>query len=335
MSSEFKNAATVLPKRIKDLLDIVSDSVKEQTFEIRLRKDKPLVLYGIYGSVFIRGNGTASGIDSREAFKVSQDDIQKTVLTICDYSLYAHQYEIANGFVTYGNGNRVGFCGTAVLKNGKISALNNITSINIRISRQFHNSANDLLNLIDNNFKGILLSGPPCSGKTTMLKSIAAKLTSEYIYGYKKCVLIDERYEMCNTNGLNLDILSGYPKAEGITQAVRVLSPEIIICDEIATLQETESIINGMNTGVKFIVSTHANNKEELLHREASLKLLKSGCFDYVVIIKEKPIPCTIDRIYTVKELLNENSRNYSDTVCFSCSNMSEYKKRKYALPTY
>lgn len=332
MNMEFDNAISVLPKKIKEILYNISSTIKEQTFEIRIRQDKPLMLYGVYGPVFVRENMTVSGIDSNGSIIPTHEDIQKTVLSICGYSLYSHQNDIANGFVTFGNGNRAGFCGTAVIKDNNISAVSNITSLNIRIARIFDNSSDSLLNFVGKDFKGILLAGPPCSGKTTMLKSIAYKLSSEYLNGYKKCVLIDERYEMGDTKGMNLDVLSGYPKNTGIVQAVRVLSPEIVICDEIATLSEAENIIKGMDTGVKFVISIHAGCKEELLKREASRKLLETRCFDYIVILSEKPHPCSIDKIYTLKELLNENSRNNADTVSYFYNSISEHQKRNIAL---
>lgn len=332
MNLEFDNATNVLPKKIKEILTNIPQEIKEQTFEIRLRTDKPLVLYGIYGTIFVRENMSVSGMDYRNAVITTDDEIHKTVLSVCGYSLYNHQNDIANGFVTFGNGNRAGFCGTAVIKDKAVSAVSNITSINIRIARDFKNASESILNMIGSDFKGLLLAGPPCSGKTTLLKSIAYKLSSEYTYGYKKCVLIDERYEMGMTDGVNLDVLRGYPKDLGIIQAVRVLSPDIVICDEIATLTECENIIKGMDSGIRFIVSTHAKCKDELLNRESSYKLLKTGCFDYAVILNEKPCPCTVDKIYTVKELFNENSGNNSDNVSLFSSGISEYKKRNVAL---
>ncbi len=313
MNKEFDNAITVLPKKLKEILFNIPEHIKEQTFEIRLRADKPLILYGVFGTVFVSANTMISGIDCKNAVLISNEDVHKTILSICGYSLYSHQNDLANGFITFGNGNRAGVCGTAVIKDQEISAVSNITSVNIRIARNYPDCAEALLSFLDNSFKGLIVAGPPCSGKTTLLKSISYKLSSEYKYGFRKCVLIDERYEMGITNGINLDVLSGYPKSAGINHAIRVLSPEIVVCDEITTLNEAENIIKGMDSGVKFIVSIHAQNEAELLRREVARKLLNSGCFDCAVILNEKPFPCTIDRILTGKELISENCRYNTD----------------------
>lgn len=210
MNKEFNEAINVLPKKIREILSRIPDSIKEQTFEIRLRQDKPLILYGIYGTMFVSENTIVSGLDCRHAITATHDDVHKSVLAICGYSLYSHQNDIANGFVTFGSGNRAGFCGTAVIKDKEITSVSNISSVNIRIARNFPDSADMLLDFLAGNFKGLILAGPPCSGKTTILKSIAYKLSSEYKYGFRKCVLVDERYEMGEANGINLDVLSGY-----------------------------------------------------------------------------------------------------------------------------
>lgn len=49
-------------------------------------------------------------------------------------------------------------------------------------------------------------------------------------------VVLDERFEL-SADGFDLgactDILQGYPKQEGFSHAVRCLSPEYIVCDEL------------------------------------------------------------------------------------------------------
>ena len=44
-----------------------------------------------------------------------------------------------------------------------------------------------------------------------------------------------------NDLGPCCDVLDGYPKGEGILQAIRSLSPEFIICDELGGLADVEA----------------------------------------------------------------------------------------------
>ena len=49
------------------------------------------------------------------------------------------------GFITITGGHRVGIVGTVVVENEKITNINDISSLNIRISRQIINSSKNLL----------------------------------------------------------------------------------------------------------------------------------------------------------------------------------------------
>mgnify|MGYP007003684630 FL=1 len=59
--------------------------------------------------------------------------------------MYNRQNEIVNGFVTMYGGHRAGICGTAVVNNGKIVNIRDITSINVRIAREHKGCADSLL----------------------------------------------------------------------------------------------------------------------------------------------------------------------------------------------
>jgi stage III sporulation protein AA len=45
------------------------------------------------------------------------------------------------------------------------------------------------------------------------------------------------------------------PEREGIQHAVRTLSPQAVVCDEIGGLAEAESILEGIHCGAKFIAA--------------------------------------------------------------------------------
>lgn len=326
-NKKFNEVINILPENIKNVLIYVSDNIKINTYEIRLRKNKPVVLYGSFGSNFVKTDATVSGIDCRHALTVTENDLRETVSSICGYSVYSHQNDIAQGFVTFGNGHRAGFCGTAVISDNSITALRDIDSVNIRISCEVDDAADEILSGIvsNNSFNGIIVAGGPCTGKTTVLKSFAAKISSLYEFGYMKTVLIDERYEMGSSNGINCDVLRGFSKTDGITHAIRVLSPEIIICDEVTTLEEAEKIIRGCYTGVKFVISVHIGIQDDLFKRSVSRKLTDSGFFDYTVFLDNHTLPGNIKQIAKTEDLKNE----------YTCNNRSNGKFIYNGIPCY
>lgn len=333
MADKFDEVINVFPEHIRKKLKIIPENIKQTTHEIRVRCNKPLVLTGTYGTAFIGVNSVVSHMDVNNSIVISQSELNEITSAVCGYSIYSHQTDIANGFVTYGSGNRVGFCGTAVIHDNKVTAISNVSSLNIRIAREFNNAADEILNTLYKNKmpKGLILAGPPCSGKTTLLKSMALRLSSEYRFGFKKCVIVDERFEMSNSGGINCDILSGYDKETGIIHAIRTLSPQIIICDEIASEYESERIIKGLDSGVNFIVSIHAADKYELLRRHAALKLFDSGGFDYVAILDNSMDPGSLSEIIKTEELVNENFCSGNDSYQFRTDSIYNCAKRKKA----
>lgn len=326
-NEKFDEVISFFPESVRNVLLCISDTVKNNTYEIRLRTEKPIVLFGNYGSYFIKKDSTVSGIDSRNSVIINESDIKKIITKICGYSVYTHQNDMSQGFVTFGNGHRAGFCGTAVRNNNKITALRDINSVNMRIARFFDDAADELIKKLPDkhSFNGIIIAGAPCTGKTTLLRSFAAKISSQYNYGYMKTVIVDERSEMSFCSGFNCDILRGFSKTEGITHAIRVLSPEIIICDEVVSAEEAEKIIKGCYSGVKFIVSVHVGTPDELFLRPVSKTLTECGFFDYVVFLENSKNPGKINNIVKTEELKNEYTCNNRGNHQYIFSGISDY----------
>ena len=238
---------------------------------------------------------------------VTPKDVSDTFQSICGYSVYSHQNEIKHGFLTMQGGHRAGLCGTAVYQNGTLSNIRDVSSINIRIARQISGAADKLLEMMNGDFGGLLLCGAPSCGKTTILRDLSRQLSNTYM---KKVAVVDERGELAGTcsgvyqNDLGQsDILDGYSKGEGILQAVRCLSPEIIICDEAGTTDDVRAIEQGLNAGVSMIASIHASTRAELLGRVQGRRLLQSGAFEHVAFLKGREQPGEI-REYIETEAL-------------------------------
>jgi stage III sporulation protein AA len=98
--------------------------------------------------------------------------------------------------------------------------------------------------------------------------------------------------------GLRTDVLDNCPKAEGIMMAIRSMSPEIIICDEIGTHKDMESILMALNSGVSLITSIHGYGIEDLYNRAVFKEIIDNHVFKRAVIVSARKGAGTIEYIY-------------------------------------
>ena len=216
-----------------------------------------------------------------------------------------------NGFITIAGGHRVGIAASCVIGNqGEISAIKGISSLNIRIARDIEGIADDFINnIFANDIKSVLIVGEPSSGKTTILRDIARKISGSD-YGFQRVCIVDERSEIAsvysgvsNKKSLqNCDILDGYPKAHGMMIALRSLSPDVILCDEIGSYEDVLAIENIANSGVKIIATIHASNMSQLSKRPQFQNLMKTGAFELAIFLSGKNNPGEIKDIISLKK---------------------------------
>lgn len=244
-----------------------------QIAEIRLRSGRPPVAVNVYGEMKICGS----------AF--SADEIAECFAEICRYSVYSFEEDISRGFVTLDGGHRVGICGTCVTKNGKIVSQKDISGLNIRIAHEVRGCADEVIRRVfSGGLRSLLIAGKPLCGKTTVLRDLARQLSARH-----KIVIIDSRNEISASVhgtptldiGLHTDALCGVEKSEGIMLAIRSLSPEIVICDEIG--DDENAIEQAMFCGVKIIATAHAGSLSELKRRPSTRGLLE--LFESVAVL--------------------------------------------------
>ena len=318
---KFEEAASFTGSKIRHLLLYLPDEIKRNAQEIRLRCGRPLMVSGINGDVFVTEGGRESYIFTQSAVRVSPGDIEECFKLICGYSVYTHQNGICNGYVTVQGGHRAGVAGTAVIHNGEVNSVRDISSVNIRIAKEFKGIADDLFNKISVlNQKSIIIAGPPSSGKTSVLRDLARIFSSES-GGFMKTVIVDEREEIAaclnsipqNDIGISSDVLSGYSKEKAILIALRSMSPQNIIIDEITNEDEVSRIESGLNSGVHFYLTVHACDKSEFLRRKPVIKLLETGEFGAVAFLDGKENPSKIKEFILAGELMNEIGRGDID----------------------
>lgn len=222
--------------------------------EIRLRAGRPGVCVNIFGEMRV----------CSEPFSAAE--IADCFAEICRYSVHSFQEEIAQGFVTLEGGHRVGICGTAVTNGGRIEMFKDISGLNIRIAHEVRGCADEIYSrFFLRSPRSLLIAGKPLCGKTTVLRDLARQLGERH-----RVTLIDSRNELSASHrgvpsldiGLNTDALVGCPKSEGIMLALRTLSPEFIICDELGS--DKDAVGQALFCGVKLIASAHAGSLDEL-----------------------------------------------------------------------
>ena len=293
-----------LYKRILPLMPKFCDTAQE----IRLRVNRPLCIVcpDITYYVTDKGGLTSTPIDGAMLI-VSRSDITDTFYNICNYSVYSRQSEISNGFVTMQGGHRAGICGTAVCEDNNIINVRDISSINIRIAREHKECARGIIEKLNGDFGGVLVCGAPCSGKTTVLRDMARILSSEYNI---RISIVDERGEIGGTssgilqNDIGMcDVFDLYDKPKAIIQAIRSMSPDIIVCDEIGTQRDIEAIEYSLNSGVEFIAAVHAANEKELSRKENIRKIVSGGGFKKIIFLDSRKDAGRVRKILEVGEV--------------------------------
>ena len=151
----------------------------------------------------------------------------------------------------------------------------------------------------------MLLAGAPSSGKTTLLRDLARVLGT----AGRRTVVLDERFELL-ADGFDLgtctDVLQGYPKREGLSHALRCLSPEYILCDELGE-NDFEAVKAAAFSGVSLIATVHAGSAQELSSRALCRRLLALGAFQTGALLSGRQNPAICAEILRAGDLL-ENS---------------------------
>lgn len=268
--------------------------------EIRIKVGKPIILNSFKVERILK-------------HIVTVEDIKQILVKVSNYSLYAYEEEIKQGYITIKGGHRIGIAGECVIVSEVIRTIKNISSLNIRICREVIGSSNEVMKYIvkNNNVYNTLIVSPPKCGKTTILRDIAKNISSGMniinLSG-KKVSIIDERSEIaaCFNGvpqmnvGIRTDVLDNCLKREGMIMAIRSLSPEVLICDEIGTKGDIEALLMAFNSGVNIVVTLHGFSIEDIYKRKVFKELLDNSILDRIIILSNRNGVGTIQNIYEV-----------------------------------
>lgn len=233
------------------------------------------------------------------AMRLDALQIEEIFYTLCNGSVHTHERELAEGYLTTAAGNRVGVAGQFVQREGQSIALQKVTSLNLRIARScVIPLPPELDKLLEQHFTGLLVVGEPGSGKTTLLRTIAQTLAERQ----RLVAVVDERGELFPPEQPlpPLERIGGVDKARAVQMALRTLAPQVILLDELGSLEETMALEQGFFSGVEFVASVHAATLEDALQRPQVRVLQQQGALRFLFLLEGR---CAPGRIREIRQL--------------------------------
>lgn len=297
----------IFSKNIRDILGRVTVDFN-QVQEIRLRVHAPLLMVYNNREYYITPSGKLSSYVA-EAYLVSKNELRETMEYISNYSLYAFEEEMKQGFITIQGGHRIGIAGKTIVDDSGIKTMKFISFINVRLSHQVKGCSAPVLPYLyeDGEILHTLIISPPRCGKTTLLRDIIRQISNGSRENPGVTVgVIDERSEIgaCyqgvpqNELGIRTDILDCCPKAKGMMMLIRTMSPRVIAVDEIGSREDLEAMEYVMNCGCKLIATVHGSSIEDLKQKPVLRKLVQERIFERYIILNNKGKIGNLDQIY-------------------------------------
>ena len=227
---------------------------------------------------------------------VNREDLQFCLNIATRYSPWTAG-SLSHGFITAIGGHRLGFCGETVVREDKLITISTITSVSLRVAREFMDIAPDLRELQGST----LLIGSPGCGKTTLLREIIRSVSNT---DTGAVAVVDERREIfplcgdgfCFDTGRRTDVMSGCSKKKGIEMVLRAMNPTVIAMDEITSAEDCASLLLAGWCGVRILATAHAANRRDLHARPVYKPIVNSGLFQNLIVL-HKDKSWTLERM--------------------------------------
>ena len=167
------NILIKLPESMRDRIMKLPKQALQQLEEIRIRTNTDTLL--------ISGGREYS---LRDGDEITAEVLEEILNRLLDYSYYAYEEELSLGYITIEGGHRVGICGRVTLENGHVHLIKDVSSLNIRRSREITGASEKILGAVLSPAKvpaeGVPNAGIPagCGGKKSSVTSAISSACS-------------------------------------------------------------------------------------------------------------------------------------------------------------
>lgn len=284
-AARLDQAAEVLPLALRRKVLALPQGDRAHIEELRLRVGRPLFLLGPDGETPLSGTEvTAQTLET-----VLELASRSSVHTVLD--------QVKNGFVTIPGGHRLGLCGTAVMEGPTLANLRCVSSLCLRIARQFPGLAAEVLPKLwqDDALESTLILSPPGAGKTTLLRDLIRCLASGLGCPPLRVGMADERGEVAAVAGgvpmldvgQRCDVMDGCPKAIGMTALLRGMNPQVLAVDEITAPEDVRAMLQAAGCGVRLLATAHGGTLSDLDRRPLYRELMARHIFGRLILIRQ------------------------------------------------
>ena len=321
-----KSIRELFPQKYRDMFHFLDEREKYIT-EVRFRVDRPILIMEGKCEYVVEYNGN----DPERAYKcpwdlqrkqskpyiTTSEDIQTLLEHFCNYSIYAYEDELRQGYITLEGGHRLGVAGQVVMGEKGIQTMKHITSLNLRISHEMIGAADKILPYVyhERSFHNTLIISPPGCGKTTMLRDLIRQISLGNSYDNGRTVgVVDERSEIggCyygvpqNDLGPRTDILDACPKEEGMMLLLRSMAPKVIAIDELGSKEQISSLKTASSCGVGIIATIHGDSLDDLMRKEGMADFLQNGGFQCLIFLTKTPnAGSNVGKVYQYRQSIH------------------------------
>ncbi|MBQ9145234.1 MAG: hypothetical protein IJX70_02045 [Clostridia bacterium] len=224
----------------------------------------------------------------RLSLRITKSYLEELLSVACDHSLYTACDRLVQGYLPYRGGVRIGISGAYTLQQGALGNLSQINGVVIRIPHVAPLPASIVMRRILG--KSVLVVSAPGGGKTTLLRSLAAAISTQR----KGVVILDERLELSGgirEEGYHLDVgesmvLLGGGRTLLYQGVIRALSPSTVVLDELMNSADWQMVHTLKSSGIEVLASLHAPTLERLPPEAAA--------FEVAILLSDRPTAGTV-----------------------------------------